>query len=438
MEDTAALDARAGGMHLPREVAFWLLGAVLGFLLFASSAPSPLYVIYQTRWHFSAAVLTGVFAIYSLGVMLALLLVGALSDVVGRRPVLLVALAAVGAAMALFAAAQAVAWLFAARALQGLATGAATGAIGAALLDLQPSGDTRRGPLVNTAASSIGLASGALVAGLLVTYGPAPTLLIYFLLLGVFALALACVWFMPETVGPHADGEVRAWRPRRVAIPRAIRRPFVFGCTGIIAAWSVGGLYLSLGPSLASGLLHSHSHVVGGLVVFVLTGVGAMAQVRLNRWESRRAMRDGALLLIVGLALVVVALGPSWVVLFFLGTAVLGVGWGIAFMGSFRVLSGLAPDGHRAEVLTAIYMVAYSSMSVPAIIAGVAVGAIGLHATATIFAGIVALLAAFAAISARPERRAAVTDSPLLVPCPCTIPPAHASGPLPAQPGARR
>jgi MFS family permease len=177
--------------------------------------------------------------------------------------------------------------------------------------------------------------------------------------------------------------------------------------------------------------------VVGGLVVFVLTGVGAAAQVRLNRWESRRAMRYGALLLIAGLAVVVTALGPGSVVLFFLGTVVLGVGWGIAFMGSFRVLSGLAPDGHRAEVLTAIYIVAYTSMSVPAIIAGLAVGGIGLHATATIFAAVVVLLAALAALTARPEQRAAAaTESVLHVPCPCTIPPAQASGTAPAMPRA--
>src|SRR5436853_6060215 len=104
--------------RLERQSAFWLLAAVLAALLFASSVPSPLYVVYQHEWHFSAITLTAVFAVYALALLGALLVVGSISDHVGRRPTLLAALAVEIAAMFAFADARGVGWLFAARILQ--------------------------------------------------------------------------------------------------------------------------------------------------------------------------------------------------------------------------------------------------------------------------------------------------------------------------------
>ena len=114
------------------------MAVTLAALLFASSAPSPLYVIYQAEWDFSALTLTGVFAVYAVALLSALLVAGSLSDHLGRRPVLLAALVVEIVAMLVFAVAPSVVWLFAARILQGLATGVAMGCISAALLDLQP------------------------------------------------------------------------------------------------------------------------------------------------------------------------------------------------------------------------------------------------------------------------------------------------------------
>src|SRR3954451_7118514 len=88
--------------------AFWMLAATLGFVLFASSAPSPLYIVYQAKWHFSAITLTSVFAVYVVALLVALVVAGSLSDRVGRRPVLLGALAVQLAGMVLFGVAQGV------------------------------------------------------------------------------------------------------------------------------------------------------------------------------------------------------------------------------------------------------------------------------------------------------------------------------------------
>ena len=122
--------------RLPRGVAFWLLGT----LMFAASAPSPLYPVYQAEWHFSATTLTAVFAVYAITLLIALLVTGSLSDHLGRRPVILAALAVDGVAMVLFIAAHGILLLYLARALQGVATGAATSALSAGLIETQPRG----------------------------------------------------------------------------------------------------------------------------------------------------------------------------------------------------------------------------------------------------------------------------------------------------------
>src|SRR3954468_21475359 len=151
--------------QLSHATAFWLVAATLVFLLFASSAPSPLYVVYQATWHFSPLTLTSVFAVYVLALLVALVFAGSLSDRVGRRPVLLLALGTQIAGMVLFALAHGVEAVFAARIVQGLATGVATGAISAALIDLQPPGRPHLGALLSSAAPPFGLAAGALGSG---------------------------------------------------------------------------------------------------------------------------------------------------------------------------------------------------------------------------------------------------------------------------------
>jgi MFS family permease len=166
-----------------RRATFWLVAGVLFLSLAAASAPAPLYGVYQAQFRFSAATLTAVFAVYALVVLVTLLVFGSLSDHLGRRPVIIATLVVNIGACALFLTAHGVGLLFAARVLQGIAVGAATGALGAALIDLQPGG-SRLAPVVNTAATIFGLAAGALGASALVQYGPAPTHLVWWLLLG--------------------------------------------------------------------------------------------------------------------------------------------------------------------------------------------------------------------------------------------------------------
>jgi MFS family permease len=389
----AAGPAARARVGLSRDAGFWLVGTILVLMLFSSSVPSPMYVIYQQRWQMSATMITVVFAIYAVAVLFALLVFGSLSDQIGRRPVLLVSIGLVVISMAIFAGAQGVSWLLVARAVQGLGVGLATGAMSAALVELAPPNAPGRGTLVNGVGPTLGMALGALIAGLLVQYAPAPTVLSYLVLLGAFVLTAVGVRFMPETA--QHTGPVRI-RPRRISVPQASRRAFALLSLALIAVWAVGGFYLSLGPSLAVDVLHSTNHLIGGLTVAVLAGVASIGQVALGKTVPTRTALIGLVSLLVGLALLLVTLATESAVVFFVGTAVLGAGWGTTFLGAFRLLAGLAEPARRGELMAAVYVVAYLAMSVPVVVAGLITSHLGLHQTATIFIIAVAAVCAVA------------------------------------------
>lgn len=375
---------------LPHTAAFWLLGGVQLLLLAAASAPSPLYPVYQARWGFSAATVTVVFSLYAIGLLLALMVVGALSDHVGRRPVLALSLVLEMGAMAVFATADGVGSLLLARVLQGVATGAATGAVGAGLVDLQPTHRPHAGALVNSVSSLLGLASGALGSGLLVRYAPAPTTLVYLLLGAVFAASFVGVAFMPETAA-RRSGALASLRPR-VSVPHRVRPHFVAVAPSLVALWALGGFSLSLGPSLTAAVLHVHDHVVAGVVIGLLTGMGAVGSLALQPRAPRRALASGSLALTVGMTLTLVGVSGGFPVAYLLGSAVAGFGWGAALLGSFRTVVPLAEAHERAGVFATLYVVGYLAFSLPAVAAGVISTWFGLYRTADGFAAVLILL----------------------------------------------
>jgi MFS family permease len=410
---------------LPRAAAFWNLAGLFLILFFASAAASPLYRVYQGEFHFSAATLTAVFAVYVLVLLATLLLFGSVSDYLGRRPVIITALVFSAAACAVFLAAHGVGALYLARSLQGVATGLASGAIGASLIDLQPPG-TQRAPLVTSVFSALGLALGALITSTLVQYAPEPTHLIWWILLAVFAVSILTVLATPEP-GTRRPGVVASLRPR-VVVPRQARGTFAGAVPCIVAGWALGGLYLSLGPSLAAVATGSPNLLWGGLVIFLLCGTGAAAAFALRGVSPRVAMLAGCLCLLAGMAVTFGAIVTTTASAFLVGTAVAGVGFGLAFQGSFRLITVLAEPDDRAGLVAAIYIVGYLAFSVPALIAGVATTTYGLHPTALVYSASLAVLAAAAIgiLLARPGGKPAglaPAKAALLPPGPCTTPP---------------
>ncbi len=353
---------------LSRQAAYFLAAATIGLALFASGTPSPLYGTYSQLWGFDSVVLTLVYATYAFGVLVTLLLAGRLSDEVGRRPVLIVAMATLADRRPIpFMLADSVVWLFVARGIQGLATGLALSAASAALLDLHPNRDPVSVSLANGVASTIGMGSGVIISAAIVQFLPAPRVLPYVLLAILFLGFLVAAWRLQgagrgrarRPLPPHPAAALRAAGGAPPVRPRAL---------AVLSSWSIGGLFLSLGPELATIVYklrlppgHQPRHLPAGDRgrdrAAALRPLGAVAR-------RRRSARSA---LAAGMGLIVAAAATESAVLFTLGAIVTGAGFGTAFLGGLRSLSSAIPPEHRAATMSAFYLVAYGSLSVPAV-----------------------------------------------------------------------
>jgi MFS family permease len=389
--------AAAPRRTLPRSVAYVLAAYVIGLGFFAAVTPSPLYRSYSTVFHFSALTLTLVYATYALGVLATLLVAGSVSDDVGRRPVLLVSLAVLMASTVLFFYADSVVWLFIGRGLQGLATGTAISSASAALLDLHPRRDAFGVGLANGVASSLGIAAGILTASVLVQLAWLPLMLPYALLFVLLAVAFAGAWWMPEPVTNRHRLRMKVERPH---VPPAVRRPFALASLAALSSWSLGGLFFSLGPQLGISLFHSTDTVVAGIGIVALGVSAALAQLFLGRTPPWLGACLGSVALAVGVLLIVLASAMDSGALYLIGSVISGAGFGIGFLGGLRALVTSIPAEHRASVMSAFYVVAYASLSVPAVLAGLVVGSLGLQATFEVFGLVVIVITVVTAIVA--------------------------------------
>jgi MFS family permease len=316
------------------------------------------------------------------------------------------------ASSVLFIVADGTAWLFVARAVQGLATGAALSAASAALLDLHKDRDTVAVSLTNGVASTIGLGTGVLISAAIVELLPAPRVLPYVLLAVLFLLALAAAWRLREPVEVGRGGRFHL-TPERPYVPPAARRPFLLAALAVLSSWSIGGLFLSLGPELASIVYSSTNHlVVSGLPFFLLAAAATVSQLLFGRAAPWAGAVYGSLALALGMGMIVAASAASSAALFTLGAVVTGAGFGVAFLGGLRALSAAIPPEHRAATMSAFYVVAYGSLSLPAVVAGVVVEPLGVQETFEIFGSaivLVALLVTREAWRQRPRPAAART-----------------------------
>lgn len=367
---------------------FVVVGLALGASLALASAPSPLYAVWAATYGFGAGTLTAVFAVYAVGLLAALLTTGTLSDALGRRPVVLLALLAQAAATALFLLAGSLPVLVAGRLVQGVATGVITAAVSAWLLDTEPRrGD---GALASAAVPTGGLAAGALVAGALVEHAPAPQRLVWGVMLVVLLVLALAVSRLPEPPGVRGPVDLRP----RIAVPTALRGAFLAATPTLVCTWALGGLYLSLGPSLVLDLARSDDRLLGALTVVALAGGGTAATLLLHRLPPVAAARGGSVALVLGVLVSVAAVPLGSTVLFLLGTLIAGSGFGPAFLNALRGLLVLAPADQRGALLSAVYLVSYSAFSAPALVAGLAVSQVGLRPTAVAYGLAVAALAA--------------------------------------------
>src|ERR1700734_1951166 len=380
-ERTAALPGIPAGIpagetrrRRRHSAAFWVVAAAFCVNLAFSAVPTPLYVIYQQRDHFSTLMIPVVYAVYAIGVIASLFLGGHVSDWVGRRRVLVPALAVNVLSAVLFIAFPSLPGLIIARIVSGVSIGLTTGTATAYLAELHVGAGgsltSRRPQVVATASNLGGIGVGPLGAGLLAQFVPLPLVIPYVIFGGVLVVLAVLIAFAPETA--NRPDPQPAWRPQRVAIPAHARGTFFAATGAAAAAFAVYGVFNSLMPGFLAGTMHETSYAVAGAVAFSAFAAGAVAQIALGKAGIGTTLKVSLPVLLAGLALFTVGMWLPSLPVFVIGGIVTGPGGGPVFRGSLGAAAGTAPPQLRAEVLGGFFLGAYIGLSAPVIALGIA------------------------------------------------------------------
>jgi MFS family permease len=376
--------------RVSRSAAFALTAYAFAVTMLGTTLPTPLYSLYRVEFGFSELMITVIFATYAAGVITALLLVGRLSDQIGRRPVLLPGIALSAASAVAFLLAQGLAPLLIGRVLSGLSAGIFTGTATATLLDFAPHRHPARGTLVATAANMLGLGFGPLLAGLLAQYAADPLRLPFWVDLALLLPATLAIVAIPEPVQVRERPRLR---PQGLRVPAQVRPVFIRGALAAFAGFAVLGLFTAVSPAFLGQTLAITNHAVVGLVVFAVFAASFAGQLVFEVAPKRLAMPLGCGALIAGMALVAAGLAVPSLALLVVGGVIAGVGQGLSFRAGLTGVNAAAPPEERGEVASSFFVVAYVAISVPVIGVGVLAEAAGLRTAGLVFAAVVAAIA---------------------------------------------
>ena len=289
--------------------------------MLGTTLPTPLYSLYRERFGFSELMVTVIFATYAAGVIAALLLVGRLSDEIGRRPVLLPGIAFSALSAVVFLLAGGVAPLLVGRVLSGFSAGIFTGTATATLVDFAPPGRAGRGTLVATTANMLGLGCGPLLAGLLVQYASSPLRLPFWVDLALLVPAAVAIVAMPEPVSVSGSPRLR---PQALRVPAPVRPIFIRGALAGFAGFAVLGLFTAVSPAFLGTTLHISNAAIVGLVVFAVFAASAAGQLAFDAVPERFALPGGCVGLIAGMGVLAIGLAVPSLALLIVGGVLAG------------------------------------------------------------------------------------------------------------------
>jgi MFS family permease len=384
--------------RLPLGGAFVTAACSLVFVFAAAGTPIPLYSTYRAQDGVTNADLGWVSVGYFLAAATSLLVLGRLSNHLGRRPVAIAALASAALSCLILIGMHGVLSLGVARVLQGLACGVASSGLGSYVVDSAPVRPRWLPAAITGSAPMVGIPIGALTCGALVQYGPAPRALIYEITAAVLAICIVLMAVSPETA-PRSRGAIASLRPR-LQVPAGSGRLVLTAGAAFVATWSLGGFYQAFGPSVTAEYLRTTSPLVAAAVfssVMVLNPIGGPFSGRLS---PATALRVGMILFVFAVVGIVASLQAGAVVPFIAASLVVGVAQGAASTGGIRALLAHARQQERAGMLSTIYLISYSGAAIPGMIAGKLTSTFDLfqialgYAALGIVASIVAVLAA--------------------------------------------
>lgn len=370
--------------------------AVFAVVMAGTTLPTPLYALYRQQIGFSELLVTVIFAVYAVGVIGVLAVAGNVSDTVGRRRVAMLGVAMAMVSALCFLVQGGLPLLFLGRLFSGLSAGLFTGAATAYVLELAPPGRRSGAALTATAANMGGLGMGPVLAGVLSQYAPWPLRLTFAVHLAMLAVSAVIVFALPETVPrPRPWSAVRVSRP---AVPPAVRAVFAPSAVAVFVGFALLGVFTSVSPAFLGEYLGIDNRALVGLIVFAAFAGSASGQLLEGPVGAARSLTAGCWVLLAGMCCLAAALGAVSLPLLVCGAVVGGGGQGLSLRGSIDLVTAKAPAEDRAATVSALFLVAYTGISLPVVGIGVVAQFYGLRHAGLVFAVIMAVLATLAGI----------------------------------------
>ncbi len=373
---------------MSRTAGFVLLSFAFLVTMFGTTLPTPLYPLFQEKYSFGELTTTVVFAVYAFGVIAGLLLFGALSDEIGRKPVLAAGLALSAGSALLFVFAGSLVPIYAGRILSGLSAGIFTGTATAALVDLVPGDRRRLASLVAIVVNLGGLGLGTLIAGVIADHASSPLRLPFVVDLVLLAAAGVALALTPETI----RGRKLRLRLQRLAVPKEVRTVFIQGATVGFASSAVAGLFGSVAPVFLAQELGETSHALAGGLVCLLFASSALGQLAVPRLSDRRALIYGCVIMVAGIVLLAIGLDAESLSALVASSVLVGLGQGLGIGAALAAINERAPVERRGETASSFFVALYVGLALPVIGVGLAAEAFGLKTAGIAFSVAVAAL----------------------------------------------
>ncbi|MFI7034007.1 MFS transporter [Microbispora rosea] len=363
---TPALDQARRG----RTIRLAFLAAVVSLVAAFAAVGStiPLFNIYRAENGFTNAGISMTVVAYSAATLATLLVMGRLSNHLGRRPISIASLGLLVLGCLLLLNVHDIGVLIAGRLLMGLGAGLASSSLTSYIVDAAPARPAWLASVASSQTVMLGLAVGAIASGTLVQFGPWPRQLIYLVAAGLLLLSAALVAVSPETA-PPSPGAWSSLRPK-VRVPARVRHLLPVAVAVFLATWATGAFYQAFVPALVEDQLHTRSPLVIGLVFAAYMGPSALGAPLGGRFTSAAAQRLGVIIFLAGWIGVITAIATGTLVLFIAATVVAGASQGIAISAATRGLLYGSALADRAPIFSVIYLLCYSGAAVPALVSG--------------------------------------------------------------------
>ncbi len=372
MVDTSAVHST-----LKQSVAAAILVAALFCATFAVNLQAPLYRYYADVSGVGAGAVAVAFACYVAGLMPTLVLLGGLSDRIGRRVPIAAGLICGVVATGLLALSPTWEMLCLARLVLGVGIGFVTTAGTAYMTELLGEARVQTAALLVTSATSLGFGSGALATGIsLGLHGLTPFPWSFAALLIVAPLLALVVLALPPVDTPRPVAMIR--------LPRFMPGTWTAG-VAILLAWSATGMVIALMPLQLSTLgLATWT----GVILFLNNFVGFLCQPFARRLSSRRALQLGCVLVPLGFTVLTTGVITQRLSLIVVGAAITSAAsYGFTFLGGLAEISAQA-GAERARAAAGYFVYAYVGFSVPVIASGLLADRIGLSGALILYCAV--------------------------------------------------